>query len=53
MAKAPKKAKEPVTDFDFILSNGDWFAKLRFSGSAEVRRLFKKCKIKGSTVYLA
>lgn len=49
-----KKAKPaPVTAWDFYLSNGDWFAKLSFDSAAQVRKLFKKCKISGDKVYLA
>lgn len=49
-----KKAKPaPVTAWDFYLSNGDWFARLTFDSAAQVRKLFKKCKISGDKVYLA
>lgn len=51
-----KKAKQkpaPVTAWNFYLSNGEWFAKLTFDGAAQVRKLFKGCKIDGDKVYLA
>jgi hypothetical protein len=58
MRKTSKKTKTTTaqsvyTAFNFYLTNGEWFALLTFAGEAQVRKLFKGCKIKGDSVYLA
>lgn len=55
MRKTTKKTA-PQTDykaFNFYLSGGEWFALLTFASEAQVRKLFRGCKIKGDSVYLA
>ena len=54
MRKTSKKTKPaPVNAFNFYLAGGEWFALLTFDGEAQVRKLFKGCKIKGDCVYLS
>lgn len=55
MSKAKTKtSKAQPTQFDIHLWNGEWFARVTFSGPSQVRRLFPRCRIvKGDQVYLA
>lgn len=53
--KAPKTNKPDTSyrAFDVYLTNGDWLGEFTFANATQVRRLFKKCKIEGTSVHLA